>query len=166
MTVANAVNALYTPLTNALYPHMINEYDQKLARRMLMLATPVALFIAAVVFFLSDQIMLLLGGIDYVAGSYVIACLAPLFFFGFPVILLGWPLLGAAGYVEEMTRTSLTATVLLFLGLGALYIIGAFGIVAVATLRCFCEFVLLAFRAIYVCKYNLLGSDPIKRGSK
>lgn len=166
MTVANAVNALYTPLTNALYPHMINEYDQKLARRMLMLATPVALFIAAVVFFLSDQIMLLLGGIDYVAGSYVIACLAPLFFFGFPVILLGWPLLGAAGYVEEMTRTSLTATVLLLLGLGALYIIGAFSIVAVATLRCFCEFVLLAFRAIYVCKYNLLGSDPIKRGSK
>ena len=161
MSVANAVNALYTPLTNSLYPHMINEFDRGLAKRVLVLALPVAMLVACCVYFLSDWIMLLLGGKEYVAGSYVIAALAPMFFFGFPVILLGWPLLGASGHIEEMTVTSLVATIILIVGLGLLYVLGAFNIVNVAMLRCLCELGLLVLRTYYVCKYRLLERSPI-----
>ena len=57
--------------------------------------------------------MWLLGGDDYLGGSYVLAILSPIVLFSFYVQLSGWPSLGAVGRVEELTATTVWELLLL-----------------------------------------------------
>lgn len=152
MTAIVAVQALYAPITNSLYPHMVKNRDFDVLKKLLITGMPVVLVGTIAFAALSDVIMLVLGGEAFLPGSYIIAMVSPILLLSYPALLLGFPVLAATGHVKELTITTLLAALFQLVGLIVLAAIGAFTIEAVAILRCCSELVLLVSRVYFTVR--------------
>lgn len=106
MTAVSAVQSLYSPIVNSMYPHMVKTNDFRFVRKIAIIAFPVVLVGTVAFAILHNVIFLVLGGNGYLEGSWVVAAVSPVLFFSFFGMLLGWPVLGAAGMVKEITATT------------------------------------------------------------
>lgn len=167
MTAVVAVQALYSPISNSLYPHMVKRRDFAILKRLLLIGMPVV--IAGTVAFacLGDFIMLVLGGEEFVPGGYVIPMVAPILLFSFPAIMLGFPVLGAVGRIKKLTASSVAASLFQISGLFLLAVTGLFTLEAVAFLRCACEGVLMTTRIYFVWRFwREEGGKPKPEGQE
>lgn len=153
MTSITAIQSLYTPITNSLYPHMVVRRDFSLAKKLLLLGVPTVLVGTVAFALLRDTVMLVIGGSEYLEGSYVIGLVAPVLFFSFPAMLIGFPILAAVGREKQLTASSVISAVFHIAGLVLLVLFGQFSIVNVAILRDCTEAVLLAARVWFVASY-------------
>lgn len=147
VTAIGAVQSLYAPISNSLYPHVVVRKDYSLVKLALKAGIPVVLVGTVAFAATSDFIMLVLGGEEYMAGAYLLRMLSPILLASYPAIILGTPVLGASGHMRLMMMTSIAAAVFHAVGLAAITFLGLFQIGHVAVLRCFTEIVLLAGRA-------------------
>ena len=111
MSAISAVQALYAPIVNSLYPHMVVGGDYRFAWRLALLSVPFVLGGSVLFFVIAEPIVLLLGGTDYLPGAYVLRLVSPVLVFSFYGMLIGWPVLGAMGRVRELTRTTVVSSV-------------------------------------------------------
>ncbi len=149
----SAVQALYAPIANSLYPHMVRRSDFALARRLLIAGSSAALVGTIAYAALSPVIMGVIGGEAYLPGSYVIACTSPVLFFSYVAILLGNPVLAAVGKAKLLTLSSVAAAAFHVTGLFALLGLGLFQVAFVAVLRDLTEVVLAALRLAFAAPY-------------
>jgi PST family polysaccharide transporter len=148
-TAVSAIQSLYTPITNSLYPHMIVSKDFQMLKRLL-IAGMVAVTVGTVAFaLLSDVVMLVLGGREYLAGSYIVAMLAPVLWFSYPGMLLGYPVLAALGKVKWLTTSTVASALFHVAGLALLAATGMFTIEAICILRCCTEAILAVLRSVF-----------------
>lgn len=160
MTAVNAVQALYTPITNSLYPHMVKGGDFDFARKLSLVAIPVV-FAGTVVFAqLADVIVLVLGGEVYLAGSWIMVWVSPILFFSFFSLLFGWPVLGAAGKVGEITATTVGSSVFCVTCLILTSLAGMSTVQVVCVIRCVTEGLLFVSRLL-LSKYLLCYAKPV-----
>lgn len=146
LTTVNAVQSLYTPIGNSLYPHMIKNRDFGFARKLALVALP-ALILGTVAYCaLSKPIMLVLGGPEYVGGAHVMWMISPIFIFSFYGILIGWPVLGAMGHVKELTVSTLFTGIVNVVSLLALYLAGLITLDVICVVRWGCDALLLLVR--------------------
>lgn len=146
LTTVNAVQSLYTPIANSLYPHMIKNKDFGFARKLALVALP-ALVLGTVAYCaLSKPIMLVLGGPEYVGGAHVMWMISPIFIFSFYGILIGWPVLGAMGRVKELTVSTLFTGIVNVVSLLALYLAGLITLDVICVARWGCDALLLLVR--------------------
>lgn len=146
LTTVNAVQSLYTPIANSLYPHMIKNRDFGFARKLALVALP-ALILGTVAYCaLSKPIMLVLGGPEYVGGAHVMWMISPIFIFSFYGILIGWPVLGAMGHVKELTVSTLFTGIVNVVSLLALYLAGLITLDVICVVRWGCDALLLLVR--------------------
>ena len=164
MTAVQAIQSLYTPITNSLYPHMCKRQDFALFKK-LMIAGMIAVTIGSIAFaMLSEVVMLVLGGEEYLAGSYVIAMVTPVIFFSYPAMLVGFPVLAAVGQTKQLTASSVISALFHIAGLFVLAAGGWFTLVNVVVLRCCTEGVLLLMRTLFVVLWAK-GRDKYSEGS-
>ena len=154
MTVVVAIQSLYAPIANSLFPHMVKRADFALFKNILVFGTPLVTVVAIIVAVLNEPIMLVLGGQEYLSGSYVIALASPLLVFSYPAVMMGYPILAAVGWVKELTATSVATGIFHITGMVLLVAFGVFNINTVAVLRCCTEVVLMLMRAYYVLKFR------------
>lgn len=149
MTAVSAVQSLYSPIVNSLYPHMVNTGDYRFARKLSLLALPAVLLGTALFCLLSNLIMLVLGGEQYLGGSWVLMWVSPLLVFSFFGMLFGWPVLGALGKVAEVTKSTVISALFCI----ALLLIASFAGVAdlrvICIIRCATEALLFGIRFYY-----------------
>ena len=154
MTAITAVQSLYLPITNSLYPHMCAQQDFKLAKRFIVIGTPIVLVGTIAFGVFSDVIMLVLGGQEYLEGSYILTMVSPVLFFSFPAMLIGFPILAAVGREKQLTVSSVVSSLFHIIGLLVLCFAGLFTIESVCILRCCTEALLLLVRAWFVWGWN------------
>ena len=154
MTAVTAIQALYSPIVKSLYPHMCAARDFALAKKLLLIGLPVVLVGTIAFALLGDQIMLLLGGEEYLAGSRIVTMVSPVVFLSYPAMLLGFPVLAAVGREKQLTMSSVIACLFHIAGLALLAIGGRFTIPALCVLRCLTELVLCVSRVWYVLQWN------------
>lgn len=147
LTTVNAVQALYTPITNSLYPHMLNSRDFGFARKLALLALPALLAGTVAYCLLSEPIMFLLGGNEYLGAAHVMWDISPVLAFSFYAMLIGWPVIGAMGYVKELTATTIVAGVFNVVAMLALYLTGTATLDAICVVRWMADAVLFGSRA-------------------
>ena len=150
LTTVNAVQALYTPITNSLYPHMLNNHDFGFAKKLAIAAAPALAIGTALYCLLSKQIMLVLGGEEYVDAAHVMWMISPVLPISFYAIFLGWPILGAMGHVRELTASTVIAGIFNVLALLALYILDMATLDSICVVRWVVEAVLLVARIIAI----------------
>lgn len=146
LTTVNAVQSLYTPIANSLYPHMIKNRDFGFARKLALVALPVLVLGIVAYCALSKPIMLVLGGPEYVGGAHVMWMVSPIFIFSFYGILIGWPVLGAMGHVKELTVSTLFTGIVNVVSLLALYLAGLITLDVICVARWGCDALLLLVR--------------------
>lgn len=156
LTVVCAVQSLFSPLLNSLYPHIVIHNDIAFVKKIIKFATPV-IFIGCVAFvFSSRTIVCIVAGDAYLEGVWVMQWLSALIFIPFFSMILGWPLLGARGYAKEIAITTVTSSCLCIAML--LVAICFFGLTMerLCFIRCFSELLLAFMRFFYCQKFRLL----------
>ena len=149
-----AVKAMYTPVTNGIYPKMIQTKDIGIIKKSLKLFMPLIVIGCLITLVGAELILTIVGSAKYVAAAPTMRALVPVLFFCFPAMLFGWPTLGAIDRVNETTKTTLSAAGVQLLGLGLLGLIGQFNLIGVALVKSFTEFSLMGFRLRYCYKYK------------
>lgn len=146
LTTVTAVQAFYSPIANSLYPHMLGSRDFKFASKLAIAAAPALAVGTAAYCFLSEQIMAVLGGQDFIAAARVMLMISPVLPISFYSILIGWPVLGAMGRVKELTASTVVTGLFNVLSLLALYLVGKATLETVCFMRWVVEAVLLGTR--------------------
>lgn len=156
MTGLTAVQTLYTPIFNSLYPRMVKSKDFRFALKIAAIALPFLLIGTSAYILLSDWIMLILGGQDYTAGSYIFSYTAPVLVFSFYGMLFGWPILGAMGGAKEMAISTVIAGISSILSLLLLWVFGEASLLSFSVVRVFVELLLMCLRMLFCLKYKEL----------
>ena len=144
-----AVNAMYSPIVNGIYPQMVREKSLLLIKKILSIFMPIVI-VGCIVFFISAKfIVLIVSGEEYLYSVTVLRYLIPILLISFPVMVTGWPTLGAIGKAKETTITTTVTAVAQVLGLIVLMLINKFTLINVAILRCLTELLMLILRVRY-----------------
>lgn len=149
MTVMNGLAALYSPLSQSLYPYYLKKAkgSGRFSLRKLYLFCLAPLIAGTFVLAaLHNPVMWVLGGEAYLPGSYVILLLSPMVVVSFYVQLSGWPSLGAVGRVAELTHTTTVSMVFHLAELLLLAIVTHYELAYVAIARLLSELVLAVLR--------------------
>lgn len=154
-----AVNAMYSPIVNGIYPQMVREKSLLLIKKILYIFMPIV-FVGCTVFFISAKfIVLIVSGEEYLYSVTVLRYLIPILLISFPVMVTGWPTLGAIGKAKETTITTTVTAVAQVLGLIVLMLINKFTLINVAILRCLTELLMLILRVRYCYIFSNEFSD-------
>ena len=154
LQIIGAIQILYTPITDAIYPEMIRSKRISLIKKILWTFQPLVLAGCLVCFFSAKLGMKIVGGNQYMAAVPVFRFLIPVLFFSFPSMLLGWPALGAIQKVREVTFSTVFTILFQVAGLAVLVVFHRFFLFYLAILRSFGEFVLFAIRFFYCIKFR------------
>ena len=146
MQIISAIQNLYAPINNGIYPYMIRNRDLKLIHKVMLIFMPIVIIGSAGCFILAKTVLHIIGGGEYERAYIVFRALVPLLVFSFPAMLYGWPALGAIGRVKETSATTIITAILQVIGLGVLILGGWFTVFNIAVLRCITEFAMMSMR--------------------
>lgn len=156
MTMIGAVQSLYTPISDGIYPHMIATKSLCLLGRIVLLFTPLLVLGGIIAYFGAHLIMLIIGGSKYlIAAQYLRKCV-PLLVISFYALIFGWPALGAIDKVRETTITTLVAAALQVIGLFLLIISHHFTLPLLILVRTLTEAVMAGMRMGYLWRFRKL----------
>ena len=148
MQIISAIQGLYAPICNGVYPHMIKQKSLKFIHKLLAIFMPVVAIGCGLCFFLSELALFVVGGEKYVETLTVTVfrCMIPILFFSLPAQVYGWPTLGAIGKVKSTTASTIATAIVQVVGLFVLVVTDCFNLISLALLRCFTELLLLCIR--------------------
>lgn len=156
MQLVNAVQALYSPVINGIYPHMIREKDITFTFKVLKLFMALIAAGCLIIYFGADTILLIIGGEKYVRVAILLRWFIPLLIISFPAMVYGWPCLGAIEKAKEVTITTIVTALAQILGLLILAVSKQFTLINLALLRGMTELLMLLMRSNYCWKYRTL----------
>ena len=154
MQLIGAVQTMYTPITDGIYPEMIKTKSWKFIKRLLMIFMPIVFAGSAFSIAVAPYVLQIVGGEQYVAATSLFRTLVPVLIFSFPGIVLGWPTLGALDKAAQVTKTTILSAVVQVASLLLLIATWNFTVMWIAIFRCVTEFVLMASRGWYCWKYR------------
>lgn len=149
--------SLYSPIVNSLYPHMVAKKDIRLVKKILLIFMPLILLTLILVWFFTDTLMLIVAGKQYIEASSIFRMLLPVLLLSFPAMLIGFPVLGAVGKVNEVTTTTIISACFHIIGLLILATTGYFTLINIAILRSLTELILLSTRLFYLRNFFKKG---------
>lgn len=152
MTAIGAVQSLYSPIINSLYPHMVAQGDFGFAKQLALISVPFVCGGTVLFFVLSEFLMLVLGGAEYLPGAYVLRLVTPVLVFSFYGMFFGWPVLGAVGRVKELTATTLVSSLASIVVLVAVTAAGIASVAVFAVVRSLTEAFMCVLRLNECCK--------------
>ena len=154
MQLISAVQSLYTPITNGIYPSMVRTKSLKFLKKILLIFMPIVVIGCIICVLLSSFIVTLIGGSQYTAAAPVFRTLIPVLLFSFPGMLLGWPALGPIGKQKDTTMTTIITAIFQICGLGVLIITEKFDLINIAILRGITEGLMMLLRGGLCMKYR------------
>lgn len=165
MQLVTAVQSLYSPVVDGVYPHMVKIQKFKLILKIIMIFTPLIVTGCLIIYFGADLILLIVGGAQYVGQASLLKLTIPLLFISFYSMLFGWPVLGAVDRVKETTFSTIIASLVQVFGLVFLIVINRFTLISLINLRWVTELILFLVRALYCWRFRFEFQDINKENS-
>ncbi len=154
LQMVSAVMAMYTPVTDGIYPHMVKTRDWKIIKKTARIFMTIITCGCVFTFFAAQIALLIIVGEKYVTAVPLLRAFIPLLFFSFPAMLFGWPALGAIGKMKETTKTTLITAAMQVVGLVLLLLMGEFNVINLALLRGITEAGMFVMRYGYCRKFK------------
>jgi len=145
--------AVYSPVTQALYPHMARYRDVLLFKKLFKIVLALACFGIISGLALGKWLIALLFGADYEQSYTVFVVFMLALAVAIPSILLGYPFLGAMGNPSAANRSVLFAGFVQLITLGMLWIYGWTSALAVVVAVLIAEISALVWRVRYALPY-------------
>ena len=152
MQLITAVQALYAPIINSVFPTMIKERDLKLIHKILLIYMPLIFVGCGMILILGDWAVSLVFTRSYLMSSKLLKYLIPVLIFSFPSMLYGWPCLGPINKQGSATWTTILSAVIQVIGLLILICIQQFNLIWICIVRNITEISLCVVRVIIVYK--------------
>lgn len=152
MMVVSAVKAMYSPISNSLYPHMIVTKDLKLINRVAGYLTIPLVIGCTIIVIYGEPIMAVFASEKYIESAKVLVYLIPVFVFSLYSMLYGWPVLGSINKRNETTATTAIAALVQLIGLISLVCLNAFNLYSLAICCGLSEAILLITRLIILIR--------------
>ncbi|MGT2932806.1 oligosaccharide flippase family protein [Streptococcus catagoni] len=146
MQVVSIIKAMYTPITNSIYPFMVREKSISLLNKVRNRITLPIIFGIIIIFIFGEKIFIILGGNNYSSSAKILEYLTPVIFFSFYSMLYGWPALGVIGKVKATTISTILAAIVQIIGVFILIITDKFNLVSLAINCSLSEFLLFIIR--------------------
>lgn len=156
MTLIAAVQSMYTPISNGIYPNMIAKKNLRFFGKLLLFFIPFLLLGSIITYYGANLIMLLIGGHKYLPAAGYLQLTVPLLVISFFSVMFGWPSLGAIDKVKETTFTTLIAAAVQVVGLIVLIVSGHFTLPLLILVRTFTEGIMVSLRVGYVYRFRAL----------
>ena len=156
MQVIGSIQACYTPISDGIFPIMIQSKNFKLIKRTLTILMPFVILLCLLCYFFSDFGMTLLGGAEYLPAASIFRLLIPCIFWGFLSLILGWPSLGAIDKAKETTISIVLSICFQIAILIILIFKNQFTLINIAIVRTTTDFILFAVRGFFCLKYRKL----------
>ena len=156
VTALAAVQAMFVPINNALYPHIVISDDTKLVKRISIFALPILVIITLMFGIESDDIIKIIGGNDYLPGVYVFYWLSPTIVFSFYAMLYGWPVLGAKGYTGKVASATIVSSICCLFSIILIALVSNINLIIICLIRCGSEFILMILRMFWCFKFRLI----------
>lgn len=163
MSLVGAVQTMYSPISDGIYPRMIATKSLDLFFRILLFFIPLLLVGSLITYFGAHIILLIIGGKKYVMAYLYLQQSIPLLIISFFSILFGWPLLGAINKIKEVTFSTVSTAILQTVGLFLLIVLNMFSITSILLLRSVTELFMALVRISFVCKYRKSFKTEIER---
>lgn len=154
MQLVGAVQSLYTPISNGIYPYMIKNKSLKLIRLILLIFMPVVVCGCVFCYFMAPWILKIMSGEEYVSSAYLFRLLIPVLLISFPVAILGWPIFGPIDKQKEMSISTIIGAALQVIIIFVLIFANCFNLVSIAISRSISELGMLIARIVYCQKFK------------
>lgn len=151
-----AVQMLYSPIIDSIYPRMVKTKNIKFVSRLLCIFMPLIIVGGIITIVFSKTILWIVGGKQYIDAALILCALVPILLISFPTMIFGWPTLGVIGKQKEVTLSTIVSAIFQFVGLGVLIILNMFTLINIAVLRCVSEAIMFLFRLKYLMKNRRL----------
>lgn len=149
-----AVQTMYTPLSNGIYPYMIKSKDLKLIKKVFVIFLPLVLVGTIFAGAISPLLLSIVSGEEYVGATSVFRVLLPILVISFPVAILGWPTLGAIDKIKQINLATISGAIVQVVGLLFLFVVDEFNILNVAIIRNISELTMFLILLVLVRKYR------------
>lgn len=146
MQMVTAVQTMYQPITDGIYPQMVATKDLSIVKKIMKIFMPVITIGCIFTLAVSRYALLIIGGAKYIAAENVLRLLVPVMFFGFPCIIFGWPTLGAINKDKLVTFSTIIGALFQLISLVLLGVTGHFNIFSIAICRSLTEIILCGIR--------------------
>lgn len=156
MQLVGAVQTMYTPLSNGIYPYMIKSKNLTVIKKILLVFVPLVICGTVLAGILSPVLLTIVSGEKYRGASVIFNYLLPVLVFSFPVAILGWPTLGCIDKVKEINISTITGAFVQIIGLAVLLVCGQFYIINIAILRNISEITMCMILVGFTVKYRTL----------
>ena len=156
MQLIGAVQTMYTPLSNGIYPYMIKKKSLMFIKKILLIFVPLVICGTVLAGVLSPTLLTIVGGEKYRDASHIFKYLLPILVFSFPVAILGWPTLGCIDKVKEVNISTLSGAAVQIVGLLFLFVCNQFYIVNIAILRNISEITMCVILICFTVKNKKL----------
>lgn len=156
MSIVGAIQSMYNPISNGIYPRMVKEKDIKLFLQIICFFLPFLLAGSAVLFYGSKLIVTIIAGYKYVVVAKYLKEAVPLIIISFFSILFGWPLLGCINKAREVTFTTVVTGILQVVGIALLIISHNFTFTYLLLVRTVTELFMALYRVSIAYKYRYL----------
>lgn len=154
LMVVSAAKALYSPISNSLYPRMISTKNITLVHKAAALATMPLLIVCILVWVWGECLMVLVAGESYEPAGLILRFMIPVFVFSLYSMLYGWPALGSIG---ENRATTVSTLIAAFVQIAGIIALNSLDVLSLITLALWCgvsEAVLLAVRLVILYRHR------------
>lgn len=154
-----ALIAVFNPLNGALFPYMSKNKDIVFYKKILKYCLVAILFLTIFLFIASKHIIIIFFSEKMLHAVGILKILSfSLIFYTF-VDILGFPLLGAFGYVKETNACYILGGIYNFVGLLLLFLLGKINLYSVSILVLSTYIAMFIHRIYYIHKYKLLAKQ-------
>lgn len=158
VTAKNGVS----PISDSIYPYMINNKDFKLVKKILTLLMPVIGLGCIVVFIFAEPLCAWFFGKEFAPVGNVLRALLPVIFVILPQYMLGFPTLSAVGLQRYANYSIYVGCVVDLIALIVLFVTGNVNAVTLALTVSLSEITILIFRIIVIIRNRKLFASSKK----
>jgi len=150
-----ALQALYMPIVNVLYPYISKERNIKLFKKIFKLAIIFNFVLVFGLYFMAPYLVELISGNQIIESIEVFRIFILVAIIVVPSILIGYPFLAALGYKNYANYSVVAGSIFHILGLTLLALTGYINIYTIAVTLFFTELIVLTIRVFGIKKYKL-----------
>lgn len=147
--VTTAKNGM-SPISDSIYPYMINNKDFKLIKKILVILMPIITVGCVVCYIFAEPICIIFFGEEFGPTGAVLRAMLPVIFVTLPSYMLGFPTLSAVGLQRYANISIYVGCVVDLIGLLLLFATNSISYVSLAALMSVAEVTILLFRILVV----------------
>lgn len=146
--------SIVSPIADSLYPYMVKNKDFKLVKRILLIATPLILAGATLLFIFADQICEFVFGPGYAEAGMIVRCLLPAIMVIIPSYIICFPVLVPLGLSSKANLSNFVGLCVQLVALVALVVTGNFNVYTMCLATSAAEVSVFLYRMLVVLRFK------------